>query len=245
MAPTANRSSCTWRRSPTRLGSCRRVRPLSAWRPNAPKTSPQMASSMPRSAMRRSCRPPAGSRSTRSWRRSWRDFGWDRSELPLPADRSSCVSWRRPCARRIARWRSRTWPSAIATRASSASTSLAPRPAIRLDASPMSSATSSTPTFISRCTPVRATGCRPSGRRSIWVPSGLATASGLSTTSRSMVRVGRALDAWHPTSGTDGFRSSCAPPPTCTPARQLRSRNTRSTCSADCASGSRSTPTTG
>ena len=47
------------------------------------------------------------------------------------------------------------------------------------------------------------------------------------------------------TSATSGSRSRCARPPTCRPAPPPRSPSTRSGCSPGCASGSRSTPTTG
>ena len=48
-----------------------------------------------------------------------------------------------------------------------------------------------------------------------------------------------------PTSATSGSRSRCARRPTCRPVPPRRSPSTRSGCSPSCASGSRSTPTTG
>ena len=50
---------------------------------------------------------------------------------------------------------------------------------------------------------------------------------------------------WPRSCATGGCRSRCAPPRTCTPARPPRSPSTPSGCCAGCASGSRSTPTTG
>ena len=50
---------------------------------------------------------------------------------------------------------------------------------------------------------------------------------------------------WPRSCGTGGWRSRCAPPRTSTPARPPRSPSTPSGCCAGCASGSRSTPTTG
>ena len=59
------------------------------------------------------------------------------------------------------------------------------------------------------------------------------------------VPVRRCSAAWRPTSAIGGSRSSCAQPRTSTPARRRRSRPIPSSCSAGCASGSRSTPTIG
>ena len=58
-------------------------------------------------------------------------------------------------------------------------------------------------------------------------------------------RRGRRWAGWRRTSATSGSRWRCARPPTCRPAPPPRSPSTRSGCSPSCASGSRSTPTTG
>ena len=55
----------------------------------------------------------------------------------------------------------------------------------------------------------------------------------------------RARPSRRSTSATSGSRSSCARTPTSRPAPPTRSPSTRSACSHGCASGSRSTPTTG
>ena len=74
---------------------------------------------------------------------------------------------------------------ATATRASSASTSRAPRPATRRPATSTRSARRRARTSTSRSTPARRSACRRSGRRcSCAAPSGSATASASSTTSR-------------------------------------------------------------
>ena len=109
------------------------------------------------------------------------------------------------------------------------------------------SSTSSARTPTSPSTPARRSGCRRSGRRSSGAaPTGSATACGSSTTSPSTdAGVGRARPA-------RGVRPRHADPARDVPRlqradrrRRRRSPSTRSACSPGCASGSRSTPTTG
>ena len=96
-------------------------------------------------------------------------------------------------------------------RASSASTSPAPRRATRPPGTSTRSSTSSARTPTSRSTPARRSGCRRSGRRSSGAaPTGSATASGSSTTSPS-TPTGRPSSAgWRRTSATSGSRWRCA-----------------------------------
>ena len=77
-----------------------------------------------------------------------------------------------------------------------------------------------------------ASGCRRSGRRSsAAAPSGLATASVSSTTSRPTRTVRLRWAGWPRSSGTAGSRSSCARPPTSRPVPPRPSPSTRSACS--------------
>ena len=162
-----------------------------------------------------------------------------RDRRPPAADRDAApgpLAGDRRAGRRLAR-----------PRASSASTSPAPRRATRRPGTSTRSSTSSARTPTSPSTPARRSGCRRSGRRSSGAaPTGSATASGSSTTSPSTTTA-------RPTLGpARGVRPRQADPARDVPVlqrpdrrRRRRSPSTRSGCSPSCASGSRSTPTTG
>ena len=111
-------------------------------------------------------------------------------------------------------------------RASSGSTSPAPRRATRRPATSTRSTGSGARTSTSRSMPASRSGCRPSGRRSSSrAPSGSATASGSSTTSPSSPTARSSSAGWRRSSATGGCRSRCARPRTSTPAPPTRSRD--------------------
>ena len=108
--------------------------------------------------------------------------------------RSPCAAWSPRCATPPGHGRSPSWRSASATRASSDSTSPAPRRAILRRATSTRSNTCGTTTRASPFTRARRSGCRRFTRPSrSAVPTGSGTACGSSTTSRSAGRRGATL----------------------------------------------------
>ena len=243
-APTASRSSCTSRRSPTPSGSCRRPPRSPGWRPNAPRTWPPTGSCTPRSATHR-----AVDRARAAARRGRR--GRDR-RVP---DRVGAGSGRRhPIIVRSLVTAMRQADRALEI----AELALRHRDegVVGFDiAGPEAG-----------YPPGRfADAFRRLVHASFHLTLHAGEGYGLPSIREALdlgaerlghgVRIvddiavdedGRAhLGSWPPTSATGGSRSSCARPRTSTLGWPARSPTIRSTCSAVSGSGSRSTPTTG
>ena len=133
---------------------------------------------------------------------------------------SRCAAWSPRCGTPPGHARSPSWRSGSATRAWWASTSPAPRPAIRRPGTWTPSSTCEATTRASRFTPARRSDCRPSTRPSrSAAPTGSATGCASSTTSTCETTARCGWAGSHRCCGTSGFRSRCAPVPTCRPAR--------------------------
>ena len=242
-APTASRSSCTSRRSPTRSASCRSATRSSGSPPSAPRTSPPTASSYAEVRYAPELSTERGLTLDEVVEANLEGFriGIGAGRRGRPPDRHEGARHRDAPGRPLA-WRSPScavrWRDAGVVGFDVAG----PEAGYRADeATSTRSTTSATRTSTSRSTPARASGCRRSGRRSSSAaPSGSGTASGSSTTSRSShdgsVALGRLAafvrDRRDPARDVPDLERPHG-------RRRRRSPSTRSTSSAGCASGSR------